>query len=132
MSEIYDYLLTAYKVLVGLVTTKRLIFAALLAFGFYLVWICVSLLFSFQRRFGKRCIKIYNFVRKNEMNQENRHILDLKIQNVSSGFCHGWKKFKSSDMGRPSDYINRRDALDVEVSGGVLNQGKTLMKALSI
>lgn len=128
MSELYDYLLTVYKVLVGLVTTKRLIFVALMAFAFYVVWICVSLLFSFQRKFGKRCSKLSSFIRKNSMDSTNLQVVDLKIENISSGFYHGWKKFKASS-GKPSDFINRRDALDVEVSGGVLNQGKTIMRA---
>ena len=128
MSELYDYLLTAYKVLVGLVTTKRLVFVALLAFAFYLVWISVSLYFSFQRKFSRGCVKLYNFIRKNELNPTNLKVVDMKIENISSGFYHGWKKFKSSNNMKPSDFINRRDALDVEVTGGVLNQGKSFMR----
>lgn len=130
MSELYDYLLTAYKVIVGLVADnrQRLIIAALIAFGFYLVWICVSLYFSFQRKFSRRCVKLYSYIRKNQLDSHSMDMLDSKIEHISSGFYHGWKKFKKSSGMNPSDFINRRDALDIEVSGGVLNQGKSFMR----
>lgn len=130
MSELYDYLLTAYKVIVGLVADnrQRLIIAALIAFGFYLVWICVSLYFSFQRKFSRRCVKLYNYIRKNQLDSHSMDMLDSKIEHITSGFYHGWKKFKKSSGMNPSDFINRRDALDIEVSGGVLNQGKSFMR----
>ncbi len=130
MSELYDYLLTAYKVIVGLVADnrQRLIVAALIAFGFYLVWICVSLYFSFQHKFSRRCIKLYNQIKRNQIDTTNMNELDSKLENISSGFYHGWKKFKKSSGMAPSDFINRRESLDIEVSGGVLNQGKSFMR----
>ena len=129
MSELYDYILTTYKVIVGLVTTKRLILAALIAIGFYFIWVCLNLLTSFQRKFSRRCNKLYLFLKKNQMNSTNLKVVDMRIEKISSGFYHGWKKFKTSNGKKPSDFITRREALDVEVSGGVLNQGKTVMRA---
>ena len=126
---LYDYILTAFKLVVGLVTTERLIYGALIFFAFYLVWVCASLMFSFQRKFNVNCVKLYNFIKKTPLSAENAKIVDLKIAKISSGFNHGWSMFKSSSSGKPSDYITRREALDVEVTGGVLNQGKTLMRA---
>ncbi len=124
----YDYLLTVFKLIIGLITAERLIFASLAALAFYVVWICFSLAFSFQRKFNRNCVKLYNFVKKNGLNANNSNSVDLRASKISSGFSHGWKKFKQSSYGKPSDFITRRDALDVEVSGGVLNQGKTIMR----
>ena len=93
MSKLYDYLLTFYKVLVGVVTTKRLIMVALCALGFYLIWVSCSLLSCFQRKFSKRCSKLYDFVRKNKMDSNNLRIVDMMAEKISSGFYHGWKKF---------------------------------------
>lgn len=124
----YEYLLTAFKLIIGLITAERLIYASLIALAFYVVWICFSLTFSFQHKFNKNCVKLYNFVKKNGLNANDANSVDLKASKISSGFSHGWKKFKQSSFGKPSDFISRRDALDVEVNGGVLNQGKTLMR----
>jgi len=129
VSKLYDYLITAYKVLVGLVTTKRLILLAVSALAFYLLWISFSLMTCFQKKFSKRCGKLYNFIRKNKMNPTNLQVVDMMAEKISSGFYFGWKKFKQSSGKKPSDFITRREALDVEVSGGVLNQGKTLMRS---
>ena len=125
---IYDYLLTAFKVIVGLITTERLIYAVAIALGFYLVWIMFSLALSFQKKFNRNCVKLYNFVKKSGLNANDVNSVDLKASKISSGFSHGWKRFKSSSTGKPSDFISRRDALDVEVTGGVLNQGKSFMR----
>lgn len=125
---IYDYLLTAFKVIVGLITTERLIYATIIAVGFYLLWIAFSLALSFQKKFNRNCVKLYNFVKKSGLNANDVNSVDLKASKISSGFSHGWKRFKASETGKPSDFITRRDALDVEVTGGVLNQGKTFMK----
>lgn len=129
MSELYDYILTVYKVVVGLVTTQRLILASLIAFGFYLVWVCAALLFSAQRKFHQRCNKLLSYIKRNPMDSTNLKVVDMKIERISTGFYHGWKKFKNSTGKKPSDFINRHDAVDAEVNGGLLNQGKTLMKA---
>ena len=125
---LYDYLLTAYKVLAGLVTTKRLMLLALAAFGVYILWICVALLFSFQRKFSSNCTKLYNYIRSNTINPDSLKVIDFRIEKISNGFYYGWKKFKTSVGQKPSSFITRREALDVEVSGGVLNQGKTFMR----
>ena len=124
----YDYLLTVFKLLIGLITSQRLIYASLAALAVYVIWISFSLAFSFQRRFNRNCVKLYNFVKKNGINANDNNSVDIKASKISSGFSHGWKKFKTSSYGKPSDFITRRDALDVEVNGGVLNQGKTLMR----
>lgn len=129
MNNVYEYLLTIFKVLVGLVTTQRLIYASLIAIGVYLIWIVLSLVTSFQSRFNTNCTKLYNFIKKNQINATNLKVIDMKIDKISSGFAYGWKNFKNSNGQKPSDFITRREALDVEVSGGVLNQGKTFMRA---
>lgn len=126
---LYEYILTAYKVIVGLITTKRLIMFALIAFAFYLIWISMALLFSFQRKFSSNCIKLFNYIRKNQIDRSKMQFIDYRAEKISSGFYHGWKKFKNSTGKNPSDVITRRESLDVEVNGGVLNQGKTLMRA---
>ncbi len=129
MSKLYDYLITFYKVLVGLVTTQRLIYIAIGCLAFYLLWVIFSLSTCFQRKFSKKCDKLTAFVKANEMSHDKLKIADMMAQNISSGFYHGWKKLKTTTSARPSDIITRREALEVEINGGVLNQGKTFMRS---
>lgn len=126
---LYNYLITVYKVIVGLVTPERLITVALGAFGFFIIWICLSLINSFQRKFNSRCQDLISMVLKTKDIEKHPEMLDKKADKISSGFGFGWKKFRPSQIGKPSDYIKRREALDVEINGGLLNNGKSLMRA---
>lgn len=126
---LYNYLITVYKVIVGLVTPERLMYVGLGAFGFYLIWMCISVIASFQRKFNSRCQELVSFTIKTKDIEKHPELIDLKADKISSGFGFGWKKFRTSSMGKPSDFIKRRDALDVEINGGILNNGKTLMRA---
>ena len=56
-------------------------------------------------------------------------MLDKIAEKISSGFGFGWKKFRNCEVGKPSDFVTRREALDVEINGGLLNNGKTMMRA---
>lgn len=126
---LYDYLITFFKVIVGLITTERLVYGALIALAIYLIWVCLALLNSFQRKFYRNSFKLYNYLKNNSNLSINDEMIDKRVKSISSGFYHGFKKFKKSESGKPSDYISRREALDVEINGGVLNQGKSFMKA---
>ena len=125
---LYNYLVTIYKVIVGLVTPERLIGVALGAFGVYVVWMTISLITSFQRRFNSKCQELINFTIRTKDIEKNPEMLDKMADKISSGFGFGWKKFRGCEVGKPSDFITRREALDVEVNGGILNNGKTMMR----
>ena len=126
---LYEYLITVYKIIVGLITPELLISVALGTFGFYLIWICVALACSFQRKFNSKCHSLVGDIRKNRISSANVREIDERIEKISGGFYHGWRKFKNSSNGKPSDYITRRESLDVEINGGALNQGKSIMRA---
>lgn len=129
MEMIYNYILTLFEVIVRLVTEKTLMMISFISVGFLVLWIVLQLLFSFQRKFSTKCIKLYNFIKKNNNYANNLEIIDKRISNISAGFSRGWKKFRENNKRKPSDYITRYEALDVEVHGGILNQGKSLMKS---
>ena len=118
-----------FKVIVGLITTERMIYFALGAIGLYFIWVSGSLLVCFQRRFYRNSIKLHNFARRNQLDPSHPEVIDRKCGKISKGFFYGWRKFKMAEYGKPSEFITRREALDVEVNGGVLNQGKSFMKA---
>ena len=126
---LYEYLITIYKIIVGLITPEVLITIAFGTFGFYMVWICVALFCSFQRKFNSRCHSLVGDIRKNRITSSNVREIDERIEKISGGFYHGWRKFKNSTSGKPSDFITRRESLDVEINGGALNQGKSIMRA---
>ena len=124
-----NYLITVYKVIVGLVTPERLVGAALIVLGFYIIWMSFSLISSTQRKFNSRCQELINLIVKTPDIEQKLDFIDKKADRISSGFGFGWKKFKTADSGKPSDFITRREALDVEINGGLLNNGKTMMRA---
>lgn len=126
---LYNYLITIYKVIVGLVTPERLVGAALIVLGLYIIWMSFSLITSLQRKFNSRCQELINLIVKTPDIEKKPDFIDKKAERISSGFGFGWKKFKTSDSGKPSDFITRREALDVEINGGLLNNGKTMMRA---
>ena len=126
---LYYYLVTVYKGIVALVTPARLIGVALGALGIYVLWMCISLISSFQRKFNSRCQELVNFTIRTKDIEKTPEMLDKMADKVSSGFGFGWKKFRNSEVGKPSDFITRRESLDVEVNGGLLNNGKTMMRA---
>ncbi len=124
----YEYLLTLFKVLIGLINPQRLVVAALIAFGIFLVWVILALICSFQRKFYTKSLKLYNLLKNDKISTNQANLVDKFSNKISSGFAHGWKCFSQAESGKPSDYISRTEALDSEVSGGVFNQGKSLMK----
>ena len=126
---VYQFLLTICKIIVGLATEDRLIYAAVICFGVYLIWIALALAFSFQRKFYAKSTKMYNFLKNHDNLTDCTNFVNEKSAKMSVGFAHGWKKFAGSQSGKPSMFISRHEALDSEVSGGLFNQGKSIMKS---
>ena len=57
----YEYIVTAFKVMVGVITNDRLAIGAAVALGIMLLWVTFSLIFSFQARFARGVRKINNY-----------------------------------------------------------------------
>lgn len=125
----YDYLLTLIKVIVGLITPQRMMYIALITFGVFLLWVILSLVFSFQRKFYANSVKLYSLLKNSTNSANNADLVKKYSSKISSGFEHGWNRFSAAEVGKPSDYITRYDSLDSGVNGGVLNQGKSIMKS---
>lgn len=128
--HLYNQFIDICKLLIGYVTTQRLIYGALISLAFFLVWTALANHASSIKRFYKRCAKLEKYLRKNNVGYENIDSLDRFCRKISNSFFYGWSKFKrqKSNDKKPSDFLNKRDVLDSEVSGGMLNHGKTLMK----
>lgn len=126
---LYNSLVIVYTFIISFVTPERMIAIALGGLGVYIFWMCCSLFSSFQRKFNSRCQDLVSAVIKTNEIEKHPEFIDKKADKISSGFSFGWKKFKSSASGKPSDFIKRREALDVEINGGLLNNGKTMMRA---
>lgn len=125
---IYDYLLVVLKLLVGFMTNKTLILAATVGIGIYFIWICFAILFSFGRKFCRRCDKLTTFVKASEKSEENLNLINEKAKHISVGLGRGVDTFRKNGAGFPSTYISKTEALDSVVNGGIFNHGKSLMK----
>jgi len=125
---IYEYIITAFKVIVGVVTNNRIALASLVALGIMLIWIFFSLLFSFQGKFTSRVRKLNVYVSRNGITGDAKQGLEDLLVKMPSEFQKGYKKFERNPRSLPSDNIKRFDSLDIELSGGVFNQNKSVLK----
>ncbi len=124
----YQYIVTAFKVMVGVITNERLAIVAAVALGLMLLWVIFSLIFSFQVRFARGARKINEYISKNGMTASSKSGLDALTSKMSSEFQRGYKNFNANPGSLPSDHIKRFQSLDVELTGGVFNQNKSIIK----
>ena len=123
-----EYIVAVFKVIVGLVTSERLAICACIIYGGLLLWILLSLLFSFQSKFSRNCKKISVFVDENGLTSETYPKFIGLATKLPDSFIRGWKTFEHSNNGLPSEYIKRAECLDLELSGGLFNQNRSVMK----
>ncbi|MBR2909167.1 MAG: hypothetical protein IKC11_02340 [Clostridia bacterium] len=124
----YEYIVTAFKVMVGVITNDRLAIGAAVALGIMLLWVTFSLIFSFQARFARGVRKINNYVSRNGISGDAKAGLDELISKMPNEFQRGYKAFERNPKSLPSENIKRFESLDVELSGGVFNQNKSVLK----
>ncbi len=124
----YEYLVTAFKVIVGVITNDRLAIAGLVALGLMLIWVILSLVFSFQIRFARHAKQINEYVGKNGLGEETKEGLNKLVGAMPSEFQREFSLYEESQNALPSKYIKRFESLDVELSGGVFNQNKSILK----
>lgn len=125
---IHEYIITAFKVIVGVITDNRLTLGALIALGVLLVWMFLSLVFSFQGKFASNVKRINEYVSRNGMYNNAKPGLELLVSKMPAEFQRGYKKFERTPNTMPSDHIKRFESLDMELSGGVFNQNKSVLK----
>lgn len=126
---IYEYIVTLFKVIVGVITNERLAIAALISFGVLLLWVIFSLCFSFQMRFMTGARKINEYISRHGIDGENRKGLQKLVQKMPSEFVKGFNAYEKDPHSLPSNYIKRADCLDLELNGGVFNQNKSILKS---
>ena len=125
---LYEYLVTAFKVFVSILTSEILTIATCVAFGLLIIWILFSLVFSFQSRFSRRCRQISMFVDEKGLSSETYPKFIELASKLPDSFLRGWKTFEHSDKGLPSEYLKRSECLDLELTGGLFNQNRSVMK----
>ena len=125
---IHEYIITAFKVIVGVITENRIALSALVALGVLLVWMFLSLVFSFQGKLLGNVKRINEYVSRNGVTGEAQNGFEMLITKMPSEFQKGYRKYKKAETGLPSDYINRFNSIDMELSGGVFNQNKSVLK----
>ena len=126
---IHEYILTIFKVIVGVITNERLAIAALIAFGVLTLWVVFSLCFSFQMRFISGSRKINDYISRNGISKESRGGLFKLVQKMPSEFVRGFLTYEKNPKDLPSQYIKRSECLDLELTGGVFNQNKSVIKS---
>ena len=125
---IFDYLKTGFQVIVGLVDNNILTIAALAALGLMVLWIICALLTSYQFRFSMRARKLNKYVLANGIEGESKMHLRYLLSKMPTEFYRGYTAFERDTSKLPSHYIKRFESLEMEISGGVFNQNKSILK----
>jgi len=125
----HEYIITLFKVVVAMVTNERLVYAALIGFGILLLWVIFSLCFSFQMRFISASRKINKHVSRKGLESSSRGELKKLVAKMPSEFVRGFNTYEMDMHALPSQYIKRSDSLDLELTGGVFNQNKSILKS---
>ncbi|MBQ9790765.1 MAG: hypothetical protein IJW24_04170 [Clostridia bacterium] len=128
----FDYIVAVFKVIVGIFTPERIALTACIVFGVYVLWILLSLLFSFQSKFSRGCRKISELVDTYGLTSETYPKFVELGSKLPDSFLRGWKTFEHSNQGLPSEFIRRSDCLDLELSGGLFNQNRSTMRTYII
>lgn len=121
-----EYIVTSFKVIVGVITAERLAISAVVALCLLALWIIFSLIFSFQGRFSRNARKLNEYVSRNGLKQD-KQFNDL-VSCMPSEFQRGYKNYTVNKNTLPSQNIKRFESLDVELNGGVFNQNKSIIK----
>ena len=124
----HEYIITAFKVIVGVITENKITLIALIALGILLVWMFLSLVFSFQGKFAGNVKRINEYVSRNGIYGNAKSGFELLVSKMPTEFQRGYKKFERTPNTLPSDHITRFESLDMELSGGVFNQNKSVLK----
>lgn len=125
---VYEYIKAAFGVLTGILSHNKLLILALSAIVLYGLWVTLSLLFSFERKFDINSRKIYDAIKTSGITRANAYKVNALINKMPSGFVRGWNTFRYKKKGLPSEYIKREDSLDLELVGGVFNRNRSIMK----
>lgn len=125
----FEYIVAAFKIIVGLLSAERLAIIACIVYGIYVIWILLSLLFSFQSKFSRNCRKISELVDAHGLTAETYPKFVELGDKLPDSFLRGWKTFEHSDKGLPSEYIKRSECLDLELEGGLFNQNRSTMRS---
>ena len=125
----FEYIVTAFKVIVGVFTADRLTIFASIMIGVLLLWVLFSLLFSFQSKFSRGCRRISLLVDTKGLTPETYPKFIELASKLPDSFLRGWKTFEHADSGLPSQYLKRAECLDLELSGGLFNQNRSVIRS---
>lgn len=125
---IHEYIITAFKVFVGVVTSNKLMLSALVALGVLFVWMFLSLVFSFQGKFAGNVRKLNVYISRNGIYGGSKKGFEMLVSKMPTEFQRGYRKFLRTPNTLPSDHIKRFESFDIELSGGVFNQNKSVLK----
>ncbi|MBQ7467073.1 MAG: hypothetical protein IJS74_03260 [Clostridia bacterium] len=114
---LHEYIITAFKVLVGLLNEERLVYIAIVALGLLLLWELFSLLFSFSHRYARGVKEINEYISRNGIAGNSKEGLEKLIAKMPSEFLRGYKAFERNHKSLPSEHIKRADTLDLEKNG---------------
>ena len=124
----FEYIITIFNVVVSVLSFDKLAILACVALGIYAVWVILALVFSFQKKFSRNCKKISMLLEEFGLSSETYPKFIELGSKLPDSFLRGWNTFEHKKKGLPGDYIKRAECLDIELSGGLFNQNRSVMR----
>lgn len=128
--SMFEFFRTSFKFVVAFLTPDILLYMGIGMLFIMLVWNALSLIFSFERKFSKTCLKNIRFVKNSTLTPENYPEFINLWASFPSVMRRNWKRYESKRSGIPSDYLKQGECLDQFVSGGITKQNRSLMNTV--
>ena len=125
----FETLRTVFKVIATGLSQDVLIWIGFSVFGFSVIWSIITIFFNFSVRYKNRCYKIIKFLKDNSVTSENYASFISLWKELPSSIRFAWKRYESARYGKPSDYINQNECVDLQMFGGLQKQNRSLMKS---
>ncbi|MEG1581820.1 MAG: hypothetical protein RR334_01495 [Clostridia bacterium] len=125
--EIFEYLRTAFNVVVAVITPDILLISGLVIWALFLFWCVCSLCFNYERKFSAISKNIIKFLKDNTLTKENYNELTGLIAQLPPVVRRNWKNYELQNKGTPSSFILQSDCVDHQIFSGIHKQNRSIM-----
>ena len=127
---LYDYLKTAFNLIVGIVTNDVLVISAIVLFFLIALWIVLSLVYSQELIISKNCKKLSEFIDKNGITPENEAQVIALASKMPRTFLQEFKMWKFLGGKLAGRFFTEQACISGPVYGGIYNQNRSVMKSV--
>lgn len=127
--DIFEFLRTSFRVVAAFLTPDILMYIGLVSILLMVLWTVISLIYSYEAKFTRKCNSIISYLKENGISSENYPIFTKQWAGFPHIMRRAWKRYEVKKSGIPSDYLKQSECLDGVLEGGINKQNRSLMKS---